>query len=333
MIKFVHSADIHIGTVFGGVDPRRGEILKKSLARSFDELIDFCINSGADLLLLSGDIFDTPVPSPSDAELFRRGAARLEGKTRVFAALGNHDYGAAEAMTAENVHVFSERPEKIFIPELNANIFGQSFSAQNQPESMMDNFRAEEGKINLLCLHGNLRGRDCNPISPRQLEESGFHYVALGHAHSFSRERHGSSTVCYSGCLAGRGFDEIGQKGFISGKIGRDADVKFIPSSAPRFEEIRVFAHDYADGGDMLRDIEGRLGQNNLYRIIISGGDMPESYIAARLENRAFFVDVSREASLPADSPFLKILREELADKPAALEIALKALAGRSGEI
>lgn len=332
MIKFVHSADIHLGTSFSGIDPRRAEILKKSLARSFDELIDYCVNTDADLLLLSGDIFDSPFPSPSDAEIFRRGIERL-GKTPVFAALGNHDYGAAEAMASEKVHVFSTIPEKIFLPELNINIFGQSFSGQNQPESMMDNLTAEDGKINLLCVHGNLGGCGCNPISPKQLEESGFDYIALGHLHTFTHEKYGFSTVCYSGCLIGRGFDETGEKGFISGKIGSEVKVKFVPSSAPRFEEIRVYSGDYGSDNEMLRDIESKVGPNNLCRIIISGGSLPESYIASRLENKAFFVDVRREDPPLCDSPFLEILKEELDGNPRALDIALKALTGRGGEI
>ncbi len=331
-IRFVHSADLHLGTVFGGIDPRRAELLKKSLAAELDALIEYCVEFGADLLFLSGDIFDSPSPSAADIELLKNGIERLEN-TRVFLALGNHDFGIA-GMECKNAHIFSsDKAEKIYIPELNANVYGQSFSSRFQETPLMEGIVAEEGKINFLCLHANLRGNDCNPVTARQLEKSGFDYAALGHIHSHSCERIGKTTVCYSGCLMGRGFDEIGEKGFVSGEIDRNAEISFIRSNAPRFEEIRVYASDYSDENEMISAIEERLDSRNLYRIIICGGELPLGYVEARLEKKAFYIEVRREAAAETDSPFMRILRDELKDKPRALEAAVKALTGRGGEL
>lgn len=331
-VRLVHSADLHLGSAVNGFDPRCAELIRSGVRRAFGEIIDCCIKTEADVLLLSGDIFDLPVPAAADAEFFCRELERLDG-TRAFVALGNHDYAAAAAISGAKAHIFSTKPEKVYIPQLNLNVYGQSFSGRYQPESLLSGFEAEPERINILCMHANLRGSDCNPVSPAQLEKSGLAYAALGHIHGFSCERFGSTYACFSGCPAGRGFDETGEKGFAVGQCSElGAEVSFVPSSAPRFEEIKLFAADYSTNDAMFSEIEGRLKPENLYRVTIAGAELPAGYAAARLSGKALFVEVNEEAS-GADSLFISILRSELKDNPRALSIAVKALTGRGDEI
>lgn len=335
MIKFVHSGDIHLGTAFSGLDEKRARILRRELVKSFCALIDHCIETEADLLLLSGDIFDCPVPSSDDVEIFRREISRLR-KTKAFAALGNHDYGAGELMTSCNIHVFPAWPERAHIPGLNVCVSGRSFSSQNEPYSLMKGLEPEPGVINVLCLHANLDGEDYNPITRRELAGSGFNYAALGHVHGCALEKCGSTTVCSSGCLAGRGFDETGEKGFISGAINpisKEISVDLVPSPSPRFHELHFHAADYADEENMLDEILSGLSERDLYRIIIKGTTLPESYIESRLSDKAFYVSVRCESPSMPDTPLIRLLKEELSENPSALDIALKALVGRTDEI
>ncbi len=138
--------------------------------------------------------------------------------------------------------------------------------------------------------------------------------------------------VCYPGCIAGRGFDETGEKGFVSVQIGSEPEPCFVPSSAVRFYELGFFASDYTDENALMHEMEASLNEDGIYRITVSGTELPSSYIEKRLSEKALHVELITEEALP-DTPFMKILREELSSSPEALSVAIKALSGREADI
>ena len=53
-------------------------------------------------------------------------------------------------------------------------------------------------------------------VSLPRLQNKNIDYLALGHLHDYRFERLDSrGHYCYSGALEGRGFDELGPKGFV----------------------------------------------------------------------------------------------------------------------
>ncbi len=295
--------------------------MRKGLARSFNNMVDFCVNNGVQLMLLSGDIFDSSSHLKDAAELFANGLSRLRN-TAVFAALGNHDFNAP-LPNAPNLHVFPTKAEDVFIPSLGISVWGQSFPTENPP-SMTELFKEKDG-INLLCVHANLNGEGYNPILPDQLKNGGFIYAALGHKHSFYQEGFGSCTACYSGCIAGRGFDETGEKGFVYGEIdAANVKTKFIPSGAAKFEALTLRLTDIGRG---LTDFENSLCESSLYRVTLIGEGVGAEYVRRRLENKVFYAEVYAENE--AAGPFFDLLKNELKDNPRALNLAYGALMGR----
>ncbi|MDE6483270.1 MAG: exonuclease SbcCD subunit D C-terminal domain-containing protein [Rikenellaceae bacterium] len=91
MIKLIHTADWHLGQTFFGYDrAREHEIFLRALRRIISE-------RGAELLLISGDIFDTSNPSAEAMKLyygFLRDVTSDNPGMRVIAIAGNHDSGA-----------------------------------------------------------------------------------------------------------------------------------------------------------------------------------------------------------------------------------------------
>jgi len=91
MIKLIHTADWHLGQTFFGYDrTREHEIFLRGLRQTVRE-------RGADLLLISGDIFDTSNPSAEAMRLyysFLRDVTAENPGLRVIAVAGNHDSGA-----------------------------------------------------------------------------------------------------------------------------------------------------------------------------------------------------------------------------------------------
>ena len=79
-------------------------------------------------------------------------------------------------------------------------------------------------------------------INLKKLKNKNIDYLALGHIHSFKKEKlDNRGEYCYSGCLEGRGFDECGDKGFVlldikNGKINSE----FIKFAQRTLYEVNV---------------------------------------------------------------------------------------------
>ena len=144
-IKIVHCADLHIGAAhsqLGSGGPRRAAEVLASL----QTVIDLCHDTGAEALLIAGDLFDNPCPQKSDIESVKR---YLSGACcPVFIVPGNHDYLTPSSPYAgewgENIHIFTKAD---CIEFENFRVYGIPFT-----EAYCDGFSlpaAEpDGKIN-----------------------------------------------------------------------------------------------------------------------------------------------------------------------------------------
>ena len=105
MMRIVHFADVHIGVEnFGKTDPdtglstRLGDFLK-----SFDEAVDYAIDTDADLVLCCGDAYKSRDPSQTHQREFAHRLVRLSSAgIPTFLVVGNHDipavFGRATAL-------------------------------------------------------------------------------------------------------------------------------------------------------------------------------------------------------------------------------------------
>ncbi len=86
---FAHLADAHIGA--WARDPSVRRALRESVLRAL-EVVD---QRGAEFLLISGDLFHTPVPDPAEAAPIAAALRALTSKgRRVYVIYGSHDYVA-----------------------------------------------------------------------------------------------------------------------------------------------------------------------------------------------------------------------------------------------
>ena len=61
--RFVHAADLHLDSPFVGLRNYREKLAQDLLAATFtafQRIVDLCLDSGAEFLLLAGDLFDGP---------------------------------------------------------------------------------------------------------------------------------------------------------------------------------------------------------------------------------------------------------------------------------
>ena len=125
-----------------------------------------------------------------------------------------------------------------------------------------------------MVLHGDISATESryDPLTKGQIKESGIDYLALGHTHQFGGFlREGQTTYAYSGCPEGRGFDELGEKGILTGTVERGkAELSFVPFARRRYEVLNVDVTGRS-AEDALRAALPDATVRDIYRIIFTG--------------------------------------------------------------
>jgi exonuclease SbcD len=107
-MRIVHFADLHIGVEqYGRFDPRTGFSTRlQDFLGALDELVDYAIETNADLVLFAGDAYKTREPTQTQQREFARRVFRLiRADIPVFLLVGNHDLPKA-AWRANALEIF-----------------------------------------------------------------------------------------------------------------------------------------------------------------------------------------------------------------------------------
>lgn len=270
MMKVLHSADWHLGSPID----RNNEMLRRELESIPGKIADLVHRHGCDLVLLSGDLFDSP---PSHATLETLKDALQAMAVPVLISPGNHDFVTASSVWQTevfpaNVHIF-KRPilESVVLESLDCRIYGAGYDSIDCPPLLRD-FRAEGKERYVLgLLHGDpqvLNSPYC-PITAEQVRESGLDYLALGHIHKAGSFRAGATLCAWPGCPMGRGFDECGEKGVLLVTLDETAHAQFIPLDAPRFHNLTVAVD--SDPATALGAVLPPAATQDCFRVTLTG--------------------------------------------------------------
>lgn len=229
-VKIIHCGDLHIGSAFSAI-PEKSKIRQQELMRTFNKIIEMCQKEKADILLISGDLFEqTDIPVEISSFIIK--SFEKINYTRVFIAPGNHDPYTVDSdyrtkHWPENVYIFRDKMEFVQLEDLQVRVWGAAFVNSSEKNCLLGNALPEDGYIDICVIHGDLvsSGKTSmyNPITKEQIEKSHMDYVALGHVHKYSGIlKAGKTFYAYSGCIEGRGFDELGEKGIIIGTVEKN---------------------------------------------------------------------------------------------------------------
>lgn len=293
MLSFIHAADFHMDSVFGALKPAQAAGRRRESRELGFRLANYVNRNGIDLVLLAGDLFDGGSAFRETGEQLVEALGQMEA--RVFVAPGNHDWAGpgsfwSSADWPENVHVFQDGTlTAVDLPEWNLTIHGAAFTGPEQPKSLLAGFAApEDGRIHIGLLHGEVDPAEAryNPIRREEIAASGLHYLALGHIHKRTEPLRFGNTLCaWPGCTEGRGFDELGEKGFYQGLIDENGSVSltFVPFARRRYEILEVDV----TGSSPRAAVEAALPEDtarHLYRILLTGETGEGGVDAAALE-------------------------------------------------
>lgn len=322
-VSIIHIADMHLGSTVSAFDA------PKNIMRT-REIEYTCISAlksacDYDVVLLSGDVFDSPHTPLHIADMFLDAVASCP-HTRFFYSCGNHDPYISPVIDycvqncPPNLHIFGpEFPESVILPELDVCVHGISFASSHQQTPLLDGLMpCNPSLINLLCVHGELTESGIsayNPISLSALEEAGFDYAALGHVHDCSGIRHfGKLCYAYSGIPEPRGFDECGDKGYLCGTIGKtDVNLSFVSLAKRKYADETIDVSDITDYPTLIEAIGAVVTcKNDIYRITLTGDNKISSVLQS--DRLASFCDSFHTTVI--DGTHTSLSLEEYADQP-----------------
>ena len=305
-VKILHCADIHLDTVFSFLTPEAASIRREDLRSSFAKITELTKDNDADMLVISGDLFDSADVSRYTLNFVLNKLKALEKD--VYICAGNHDPKTADSYLnimefGDNVHVFSGSLEWIEKDEY--DIYGISFTESIAGDSFLAGFKVKNpDKINIMVMHGDFTSEDYNLITKTQMADSGIDYLALGHIHKHEIIKSGGCTAVYPGSPEGRGFDETGEKGVVLAEVSKaESDIRFIPTARRKLHEIEIDVTGKTSYDEITAVILTHITEkNDLYKIILCGEssfDIDKDVLSDSVD--AFFVKIYDKTSPETD--------------------------------
>ena len=291
--KFIHCADLHLGSSFTGLsssDAELGERMRNSLFDALNMIVSKAKEEKVDFVIFSGDIFDDSNETPLTRSRFADALAEI--RVPCFIAFGNHDYKRRWENTIpfpKNAFVFPDSPVRVkFVKnkKLAAYITGASFSTQHMNEDITANAKGSSEAFTIGVFHCNLDSAKQDDLyAPCQLSSllsKDVKYWALGHIHK--REVvHENPYVVYPGNTQGRNHKESGEKGAYLVTVTEDivSKLEFFRTGPILWNDITVDIAGKESVDDVINSI-GELEKGSMVRITLTGSGPVDSM--ARLD-------------------------------------------------
>ena len=260
MIRFIHCADIHLGSPFTGLQQKNSTIAFQAIEatkKAFLTLINTAIEYHVDFVLISGDIFDSSHQHIQEKIFLKEQFQRLaQAGIYTYLIHGNHDYGRfTEDWNNDWVKVFKEEVSTEILKTSSGEsvaISGFSYDTRWITESMAMHFPLRNSLVDyhLGMYHGQtLTASDSStayaPFKVSDLEKLHYDYWALGHIHrAMDLDSYGK--IAYSGTIQGRSFKEMGEKGFYLITLNKNLPMnrQFISCNPIEWVEIEFLVEE-----------------------------------------------------------------------------------------
>jgi DNA repair exonuclease SbcCD nuclease subunit len=348
-MKILHCADIHLGSKMEAKLPKdKMEERRIEVRSSFNRMVNYAKDNGINVIMLSGDVFDSDRPLKKDKEFFYS-VVKNNPQIDFLYLRGNHD--SMQSYTESDIANL-----KTFSTEWTTYQYGDVAISgieivKDNASSLYSTLKLNPAQKNIVMLHGqygDVSGVD--KINIPKLRNKGIDYLALGHLHTHQYSKFDERGVyVYSGCLEGRGFDEDGEKGFVIVDTD-DFSYTFVKNSYRIIYIIEADISASTDAYTAYNIVKGliKCGTNDILRIVLKGEIGYDSDgLATELEKQLseyYFVSVKDETlrkfnveEIAGDLSLKgEFIRTVLANndytneqKQQIISIGLKALSGR----
>lgn len=298
MVRIAHLADTHLGYKQYNLDER-----EKDIYDSLDEIGDKILEEHADIIIHSGDLFDSPRPTPQAYRAFKKFLTKLDGKAKIFAVLGDHDRPKSRGLAP---HVLFE--DQIHILGVNGNaehqsvriggeevlIAGLSNLSRTYHPVLVEELKKLgalqlDGKLSVLVLHEGIDKflpfagafEICLDEVPKN-----FHYCAMGHLHTRIKASFGNGELAYPGSseIIRRdeisGWKKVGKGFFVVDVEGDDVNVRDVNLDCirPQIEAKLSYANFEKELEDLVKQIEG-MERQSIVHVRVEGKGVDRQYV------------------------------------------------------
>ncbi len=318
-MKIIHTADLHLDSKLSRYfDSAKASQRRNELLLSFQKMVEYGSTVGVSAIIIAGDLFDVRKISATARDAVYSSVVN-NPDIEFFYLRGNHD---ADTFLNQITEKYGSLPENLKMfsgdwtsyvhteGDVSVVITGAEITKENNT-ALVDSLSLDRKRINIVTLHGQevpTAGKtDAEVIPLPMYRDRGIDYLALGHIHAPKIEKLDSRcTYSYCGCLEGRGFDEVGERGFNLLEITNDGiNVTFVPFAKRTVFDISVDVSDCENSGDVIaavRDFASSKGiaDKDMLKVRLSGKvpldtEFDLNYITQNLSEEYFFIKVLDE--------------------------------------
>ena len=249
-LRFVHTADWHLGAGFGTLPEDVAEVRRRQQRESIGSIVQCAVAPAtrADLFLVAGDIFDTPRPDPSAVAFFESQLRCLaEAGVQVFMVPGTsgHDAyranGIWERTELYGAHLFRDPvfTSKIPVGFDDLAVWGIACDPSRPDENLLATAAGLDASPHSIGLyHGGLSGgfegetERGNTCSRDDIERAPFRYLALGHYHRLNTVFDAPEKKAFypgSPTAVSSSFSELGKRYAVAGELSGSGDLAVSP--------------------------------------------------------------------------------------------------------
>ena len=307
-LKFLHCGDIHLDIPFVGLTADKSEERRRVLRSSFMRMMQYVRDMNVNVVLISGDLFNTEYATNITAEVLIREFKNCQGAHFIIAP-GKHDHYNGNPIYESgrlpgNCHVFSsDKLSRFDFEEHNVTVYGWAFMDSELRENpLVDRQVDDSSRVNIVCAYADLDGdvdSTICPISTADIKRFGADYYALGSRHEASKfSSAGGSKYAYCGSLESIGFDEPGIGGatlisvaYSEGELS--IEHKKISFGHVRFETEELDITGVDSNNEVISRIskmisEKKYDNETALRIRLTGYIDPRYTVPVNMESDAF---------------------------------------------
>lgn len=308
-MKLIHCSDIHLDSrMESNLPPEKARERGVEICNTFARMVRYAAENGVAAVLIAGDLFDTRRTSARTVRYVLDQICSAKNVDFLYLR-GNHDESGdafAGLTLPENFKTFGTA--WTYFHYDGVTVAGLEMNGSNCL-SMYDSLKLRPEDINIVMLHGQVSTQPGEEqIAVPLLKNRSIHYLALGHLHSFQRRPlDDGGTLCYRGCLEGRGFDECGEKGFVLLDVhGHRVEAEFVPFASRTLWEVPVDITNITTVSQMLDAMEQaaeKVPETSLVKFTLTGGYTLDTqkdlrFLQKSLASRFYFTKIKDESRL-----------------------------------
>jgi len=368
VIRLLHLADLHLGRPFQMLG-EKGAGQRRALEATLVRAVDLAIEQRIDLVLIAGDLFDSPKPSPSTVDLVTRELRRLDdARIRIALVAGNHDVGEDGYIggwdrlrgATPNLIGFGRNIEAHTFQDLDLVLIGRSPEPGSGTSPLTGWPQSRAARFAIGLTHGSSYRagvvEGAGVIHPQEIRDLGLDYLALGDWHSALEILGPPQAAWYAGSPELLAYDQEGAGHVLLVEIPAPGQARVTPQriGRRRYRRLEVDAATTDEQG-MRRAIQAAADPDTVCDVVVSGlvpvsriintrsieDELTERFFRLRITNRTqVWLDDEQMAQLAEDTVlghFVRLMHSRIAEAPEprrpvleeALQMGVALLQGR----